>query len=563
MRRLDAWLGRYGVVAALVALLAGAGLRAERRPHLDERAQEALDYLESQAGTRALLGYNMYVHTPDVYEQTGKRAAILGRDLRWLGEAPEVIDRVNERGALLTIHWHWHFADDSAWGRRRKEPVSLERMLNPDTKEHEQLQRELAWAADRLQPFAEAGLPVLWRPLHEIDGGWFWWTDKEQPERTAELWRTMFRYLTEERGFRNLIWVYSAAGAGREKEVSYRQRFYPGPEYVDVSGIDIYGVDYKTADPAYWKYYGMMKQVSPGKLLALSECDALPDPELMASGELPLWSYIMPWWGTPSEKRDVEWARYTTRHRLIGTLGQMPPLGYEGLPPVVGLLSPKDDGSARYEEGAAVSIEGEAVDRDGEVGLVEILANGERIGQIEAGEGDFRFRWSDAPRGFHELRAMAYDESGRATLSNSIRVLVGVENLAEGGSVQVSSGEGGALAVDGNLHTAWKAEPSDPQWIRVDLGKRMPLKELVIVWGFRSNGEDFAVDFTSRNPDRPASWRKAYRRTDRSYQAWKAMDRVDLSGRKARHLRLRILDRAGEWSGEGTQVAELIVIGAE
>jgi mannan endo-1,4-beta-mannosidase len=63
--------------------------------------------------------------------------------------------------------------------------------------------------ADYLKQLADARVPVLWRPLHEIDGSWFWWTDAETPENTAALWRLMFDYFVNERELHNLIWVYN------------------------------------------------------------------------------------------------------------------------------------------------------------------------------------------------------------------------------------------------------------------------------------------------------------------------------------------------------------------
>ena len=108
---------------------------------------------------------------------------------------------------------------------------------------------DLKVTADYLKQLADARVPVLWRPLHEIDGGWFWWTDPEKPENTAALWRLMFDYFVKERKLHNLIWVYNAAhvshalkppAANFEEELAHRKRYYPGPKYVDIASIDSY-----------------------------------------------------------------------------------------------------------------------------------------------------------------------------------------------------------------------------------------------------------------------------------------------------------------------------------
>jgi beta-mannanase len=57
------------------------------------------------------------------------------------------------------------------------------------------------------QQLANACVHVLWRTLHEIDSGWFSWTDGKHPENTAALWRMMLDYFVKERKLSNLIRV--------------------------------------------------------------------------------------------------------------------------------------------------------------------------------------------------------------------------------------------------------------------------------------------------------------------------------------------------------------------
>jgi len=251
----------------LVLLFAGGSFAADTfgiepvNPNLNPAAREVLNYLASVYQTKMLCGYNVYVHTPDDYEQTAKQGAIWGRDIRWLGDASAIAAHARKHGYILTLHWHWFFNEDSAWTNKRKTPVDVGRVVTPGTAENRQAIAEIAAAADVLQVLEDAGVPVLWRPLHEIDGGWFWWTDKDTPENTAKLWRMMYDYLTHTRKLDNLIWVYSA-GVGN-KTLDYRRGFYPGAAYVDISGIDIYGVDYRADVDKYWDYYNIMLQVIP------------------------------------------------------------------------------------------------------------------------------------------------------------------------------------------------------------------------------------------------------------------------------------------------------------
>ena len=225
------------LLVAGVALIAAsdAGAFEPVNPKLNASARKVLDYLESVYQKKMLSGYNVYVHTPDDFEQTGKQAVIWGRDIRWLnGKASDLAAHANGHGYILTLHWHWFFDGDTAWTQKRKKKADVGAMVTPGTPENRQLMKELSKTADTLQVFEDAGTPVLWRPLHEIDGGWFWWTDRKNPENTAKLWRIMFDYFTAERKLDNLIWVYSA-GVGKTKTAEYRKGFYPGAKYVDIS----------------------------------------------------------------------------------------------------------------------------------------------------------------------------------------------------------------------------------------------------------------------------------------------------------------------------------------
>ena len=514
--------------------------------NLSAEARQVLNYLQSVYQKRVLAGYNVYVHTPDDYEQTGKQAAIWGRDIEWLGDVEQVVEHAKQHRYILTLHWHWHFAGDSAWGDRRKTPVDMKKAVTPGTDEYKQVMAELDAVADTLQVLEDARIPVLWRPLHEIDGGWFWWTDTESPENTAALWRLMYNHFTHARKLDNLIWVYSA-GVGK-KEADYRKRFYPGAEYVDISGIDIYGVDYKTADPMYAKYHQVMSEVSPDKMLACGECDAIPNPTLMQQGKLPMWLYALPWWGTPVQRRPADWAIMTMRHDLIVTLDELPAFGEENIVPHVGILRPLDDGSARFVDGA-VQIDAYAVDRDGEIQRVEFYADDQLIQTRET--APFQFTWPDPEPGCYDLTLVAIDNSGAQTRSNKVRAIVRLVDVAQGKPVVASSGESAGKAVDGDYFSEWTSENNDAEWIYVDLGRAYRIDRVNLLWGWKIHAADFAIDVALENPKAAGSWKEVASVRDRAYQTWEATDRIRFEPVDARYVRLRASKRAGNqtWAG--------------
>jgi mannan endo-1,4-beta-mannosidase len=238
----------------------------------------------------------------------------------------------------MQLHWiHPSNPNGSAWRGKhgRKEasgPFDFSAALTPGTETHKELMRDLKGHADYLQQLADARVPVLWRPLHEIDGGWFWWTDGEHPENTAALWRTMFDYFVKERKLNNLIWVYNAGlkpPKGRDvAQIEMRKRFYPGDAYVDISGIDIYPnswygwKDYR--EDTYAKAYRIMKQVSPNKIMALAEGAGIPNPDMLAK-DGPPWVYCLAWWG-PGNKHSEQWIKRTYNHEFVITRDELPEL---------------------------------------------------------------------------------------------------------------------------------------------------------------------------------------------------------------------------------------------
>ena len=80
-------------------------------------------------------------------------------------------------------------------------------------------------------------LPVVFRPWHENSGSWFWWgAEHATPQQYIDLWKRT-RKIFDEKGINNVVWAYSP-----DKDLTREQYFstYPGDEYVDILGTDIY-----------------------------------------------------------------------------------------------------------------------------------------------------------------------------------------------------------------------------------------------------------------------------------------------------------------------------------
>ncbi len=118
--------------------------------------------------------------------------------------------------------------------------------------------------ATNLALLRDSGVVVLFRPLSEMNGAWFWQGNRRRAEFIA-LWRDLHDHYTFTRGLTNLLWVYeSDAGfahivAGSPNSsgtmVDY---YYPGDDLVDIAGHNLYDDDWRLAfDPdAIWRRYG-------------------------------------------------------------------------------------------------------------------------------------------------------------------------------------------------------------------------------------------------------------------------------------------------------------------
>ena len=142
---------------------------------------------------------------------------------------------------------------------RRTSVQLLEDLLKPDSETHTRWMQELDLMAAGLKELQEAGVVVLWRPFHEMNGGWFWWGAAE-PEKFIAVWRHMFDYFSKTKGLNNLLWVYGPNHG--QNTASY----YAGEQYVDIVGLDAY-TDY--LDPQHVKGY--------------AEVAALPKPRMLAA----------------------------------------------------------------------------------------------------------------------------------------------------------------------------------------------------------------------------------------------------------------------------------------
>ena len=253
-----------------------------------------------------------------IYNNTGKYPAIRGLD--YMNDDFSGVNRRakewHDRGGIVTICWHCGFDFSGSWDECMKTVRrDWEQALTEGTPEYESLIAGMDKAAKALKELKDENIPVLWRPFHELDGGWFWWS-KGGADNFKEMWKIMYHRYTDYWELDNLIWVLGYSGNGR----GYAD-WYPGDEYVDVAGADSYN------DGANQRLYALVKRVVGNeKPVCFHECGRIPTVKQLQDGKAG-WVWFMTWHTehiTDHNRTDDLNAIYNDEYVI--TLDELPPL---------------------------------------------------------------------------------------------------------------------------------------------------------------------------------------------------------------------------------------------
>ena len=197
----------------------------------------------------------------------------------------QYITDANERGGISTISWHFDnpATRKSAWDNT---PNAVKTIL-PGGENHQKFTSWLDKAANfflSLKDKKGKNIPVLFRPYHELSGGWFWWGKGNcTPEEFKTAWKFTFEYL-QKKGVHNLIYVYNTASFSSKDDFLAN---YPGDDFTDVLSFDAYQnnndkegmkfIDEVQSQLKILNEIGLEKH----KLIAVAEAgyEAVPDPK--------------------------------------------------------------------------------------------------------------------------------------------------------------------------------------------------------------------------------------------------------------------------------------------
>lgn len=319
-------------------------------PNADENTKRLYKFLCDIYGKYSLAGqYADEGRASSEYEKitakTGKTFAVLGLDMgnyslgsKAHGAESKTVeyayDWYKNAGGIVQLCWHWTSPEDYAvnagdqpWYSsfyKEGSKLDLDKIMNgEDDAAYQLLMDDIDNMASELARLRDAGVPVLWRPLHEASGGWFWWGNCE-PESYKKLWNVMYDKMTNEHNLTNLIWVWNGQDPA----------WYPGDETVDINGWDIYAGNHVDSSQS-GRFDDMATNYgTKTKLIALTENGCVMDPDKVFNDNA-RWLF----WGTWSDPFTMKLGvvindEYTTvelltkayNHERVLTLDELPDL---------------------------------------------------------------------------------------------------------------------------------------------------------------------------------------------------------------------------------------------
>lgn len=308
----------------LITVILVIGLHTSRaqepvNPHATPEAKALLELYYALSGNYTLTGQHNYPATGDrnsrfAAEYSGKTPAIWSTDMGFAAEGdydsylarPDIVReaiRQHKKGSIITICWHAvpPTADEPVtfMPQGPTPPGSLASVqgqltddqfrdvLTPGTRLHKHWEAQVDTVAYYLKQLQDAGVPVLWRPYHEMNGDWFWWGGRVGEYSTADLYRQLFDRYVNHHHLDNLIWVWNVDRPSTP--IRKFSNFYPGNEFLDIVSLDVYGSDFNQ------DYYDSLKVLSMGKPMLFGEVGNPPFPDILDAQ--PGWTSWVIWAG--------------------------------------------------------------------------------------------------------------------------------------------------------------------------------------------------------------------------------------------------------------------------
>ena len=299
--------------------------QAPVNPNATPEAKKLLAYLYSISGEKTLSGMHnvlgkMSTSTDSVFKLTGQYPAVWGGDFGFADSTHDIdnikyrpllvneIKKQHAKGAIIVMSYHQAnplFGEPCSFDTgiiSKMNDEQWKQLLTKGTPLYEKWKQQMDLLATYLQQLQDAGIPVIFRPYHEMNGNWFWWCDRKGGQGFIALWKQLYDYYTNQKHLNNLLWAWTP-----DKPWPGVEDYYPGQETVDLLGCDIYPQkEKKEVFPQ--DFYDRMFKLAKGKPLGLSEQSKLPTREQLQTQP---WTWFMSWGNmlfdanTPAEIKNI------------------------------------------------------------------------------------------------------------------------------------------------------------------------------------------------------------------------------------------------------------------
>ena len=303
-----------------------------------ESAKELMSFLSENYGKHIITGQYAYGGENSeldlIYRTTGKYPVIRFSTTdvpdESFDESFKEIDATAEwylNGGISCLSWYWnapsdtkssiHTADTDFDISKAVTSIKLSELTEEEirelyskgsiSKECYGLILDIDNMAGQLTSLKKRGVPILWRPLPEGCGDWFWWGSKGE-KSYKWLWQLIYDRFTKYFELDNLIWVWNGQS---ESSMVDRRTF-------DIASVDLYLNNEKDYGHRYYEEFAaVQKFVGTDKILAISECGSVPDMDA-AFRDNAVWSFFGVWYGKYIQNEDGEYnEEFTNKEALI------------------------------------------------------------------------------------------------------------------------------------------------------------------------------------------------------------------------------------------------------
>ncbi|MBL7968762.1 MAG: discoidin domain-containing protein [Prolixibacteraceae bacterium] len=535
------WFRLLTFVSAL--LLSGAVQAQLYNPNASAAQNKATlqKFLGDVYGKKIISGQMNDKYLSYIVETTGgKSPAMMGYDFNGIcpsqggnKDAEKAINWVKNKGGIAQFQWHW--ISPNADGDFYSSNFKLGAALNDTTStSYKNMIRDIDLVAGEMKKMKDAGVPILWRPLHEAEGKWFWW-GMSGGDACKKLYRLIYDRMVNKFKLDNLIWVWTSYGKTKEN-------WYPGDDVVDMIVWDY--PDYNPSGGSWAQYQQLFG--GKGKLFGIGEDGKLTDPAVLATQG---WLYFMTWSymvedpSVKDGKNPKDWLKQVYNDSRVITLDDLTP-GPKASAGQSQLIFDTDGNGTEN-----VQLDGSASKTD--EGTITSYVWSENGTEIARGVTPT----ISLPVGIHTIQ-LTITTSANLTKSALVVVSIKTPSISLKKEYKVSSTEANlgniaSNAIDGNVSTRWSSTYSDPQWYQIDLGKSYNIKQVVISWEAAS-----AKNYTVEVSDDGVSWQIIAAKSNMPAGA-RTDDLKDLSG-LGRYVRMHGTERTSTW---GYSIFEFEVFG--